>query len=74
MTVTASYSALGLTCGHCVGAVTEALLALPGVRDVTVDLAAGGSSILDVTSDSPVPNDVFAAALGDAGDYRLGSP
>lgn len=31
----------GMTCGHCVRAVTDALGPLPGVSAVTVDLAKG---------------------------------
>ena len=31
----------GMTCGHCVKAVTKAVEALPGVERVEVDLAAG---------------------------------
>ncbi len=31
----------GMTCGHCVAAVTRAVSALPGVQKVAVDLAAG---------------------------------
>jgi copper chaperone len=71
MSITVSYAAEGLTCGHCVGAVTEEIFALPGVTGVSVDLVAGGTSTLTVTSDGPVPNDVLAAALDEAGDYRL---
>ncbi len=31
----------GMTCAHCVRAVTEAVAALPGVAGVEVNLAAG---------------------------------
>lgn len=31
----------GMTCGHCVGAVTRAVRAVPGTQDVAVDLQAG---------------------------------
>ena len=31
----------GMTCGHCVAAVTKAVRAVPGVSDVAVDLKAG---------------------------------
>ena len=31
----------GMTCDHCVRAVTQAVSRLPGVQSVTVDLAAG---------------------------------
>ena len=71
MTVTTRYDVLGLTCGHCVGAVTEEIQALPGVRDVEVDLVTGGTSTVTVTSDAPVPDAALAAALDEAGDYHL---
>lgn len=31
----------GMTCGHCVSAVTRAVKAVPSVADVTVDLERG---------------------------------
>lgn len=31
----------GMSCNHCVAAVTKALESLPGVSDVRVDLASG---------------------------------
>lgn len=31
----------GMSCSHCVAAVTKALESLPGVSDVRVDLASG---------------------------------
>ena len=34
-------SVVGMTCAHCVRAVTEAVSALPGVQAVAVDLASG---------------------------------
>lgn len=71
MTVTVRHPVVGLTCAHCVGAVTEEILALPGVRSVEVDLVAGGTSTVTVTSDDPVPDEALAAALDEAGDYRL---
>jgi copper chaperone len=70
-TTTATYTVTGMTCGHCVGAVTEELTALRGVTGVNVDLVAGGSSTVAVTSDTPIGNDQVAAALDEAGDYRL---
>ena len=44
----------GMTCGHCVNAVTDELSALPGVTDVAVELVVGGSSTVTVTSDAPL--------------------
>lgn len=31
----------GMTCGHCVSAVSNAVRAVPGTEDVRVDLASG---------------------------------
>jgi copper chaperone len=61
---TASYTVVGMTCGHCVSSVTEEVAALPGVTGVDVDLATGG---LTVTSDSPVDEGAVRAAVEEAG-------
>jgi copper chaperone CopZ len=61
---TASYTVVGMTCGHCVTAVTEEVSALPGVTAVDVDLAGGG---LTVTSDAPVEDSAVRAAVEEAG-------
>ena len=61
---TASYTVTGMTCGHCVSAVTQEVSGLPGVTDVQVDLATGG---LTVTSDSPVDDGAVRAAVEEAG-------
>jgi copper chaperone CopZ len=68
-----SFAVNGMTCGHCVHAVSSEIGALPGVTDVSVDLEAGGISTVQVTSDAPLTNDQVAAALDEAGDYRLAS-
>jgi copper chaperone len=61
---TATYTVVGMTCGHCVGAVTEEVSQLPGVTAVDVDLASGG---LTVTSDAPVEDSAVRAAVEEAG-------
>ena len=61
---TATYAVVGMTCGHCVGSVTEEVSQLPGVTDVDVDLATGG---LTVTSDTPVDDAAVQAAVEEAG-------
>ena len=66
-----TYQVTGLTCGHCVSAVTEELRALPAVADVHVDLVAGGVSTVSVTSAEPLSEQQVAQALDEAGDYRL---
>ena len=40
---TATYTVVGMTCGHCVNAVTEEVCQVPGVTDVDVDLEPAGS-------------------------------
>jgi copper chaperone len=61
---TASYTVVGMTCGHCVTSVTEEVSQLPGVTAVDVDLASGG---LTVTSDAPVDETAVRAAVEEAG-------
>ena len=67
---TTSYTVVGMTCGHCVTAVTEEVSAVPGVTGVDVDLASGG---LTVTSDAPVDEAVVRAAVEEAGYEVAGS-
>ena len=71
-TVTA-FAVTGMTCGHCVIAVTEEISAIPGVTDVTVDLAPGATSTVRVTSTDGITGEQIAAALDEAGDYHLAS-
>ncbi len=66
--VTASYTVTGMTCGHCVSAVTEEVSAIPGVTAVNVELESGA---LQVTSDAPVDFDRIVEAVAEAGDYSV---
>jgi len=68
---TSTYAVVGMTCEHCVSAVREELGALDGVGEITIDLNPAGASILTVTSAAPLPESDIAAALDEAGDYRL---
>ena len=61
---TATYTVVGMTCGHCVSSVTEEVSQVPGVTDVAVDLASGG---LTVTSNTPVEDSAVQAAVEEAG-------
>ena len=73
--ITERYAVTGLTCEHCVDAVTTELRALDGVEEVTVELAAGDGSTVTVTSAAPLGDQQLARALDEAGDYRLaGAP
>jgi copper chaperone len=67
----ATYQVTGMTCAHCARAVTEELKNLGGVSDVTVRLNPGGESAVTVVSAAPLPAEAVAAALDEAGDYRL---
>lgn len=68
---TETYHVTGMTCGHCVGAVTGELKDLDGVSAVVVDLNAGGASAVTVTSVAPLSPDQVSAALEEAGGYQL---
>jgi copper chaperone CopZ len=67
MAVTSTYTVTGMTCSHCVHAVTGELSALQGVADVQVDLASGA---VTVTSEAPLSDDDVRAAVDEAG-YEL---
>ncbi|MDZ7578740.1 MAG: heavy-metal-associated domain-containing protein [Candidatus Nanopelagicales bacterium] len=70
MAGTTTYSVAGMTCGHCVGAVTDELKELGGVTDVVVDLDSGGVSSVNVTSAVPLETEAVRAAIAEAG-YEL---
>jgi len=57
----------GMTCGHCVSAVTAEVSKLPGVRDVAVDLPTGA---VTVVSDAPLAQPAIRDAIEEAG-YEL---
>jgi copper chaperone len=67
MAVTSTYTVNGMTCGHCISAVTEELSRLPGVHEVQVELTTGA---VTVTSDGPLPLDEVRMAVDEAG-YEL---
>ncbi|MGW7685672.1 heavy-metal-associated domain-containing protein [Kribbella sp. NPDC054772] len=67
---TSTYSVAGMTCGHCTSAVTEEISKLVGVQDVKIDLVAGGTSAVHVTSDSALDEAAVRAAVDEAG-YEL---
>ncbi|MCA0143811.1 heavy-metal-associated domain-containing protein [Blastococcus sp. LR1] len=61
---TATYTVVGMTCGHCVNSVTEEVSQVPGVSDVAVDLPTGE---LTVSSESDVDEAAVRAAVEEAG-------
>ncbi|GAA4911013.1 copper ion binding protein [Stackebrandtia albiflava] len=64
---TQTYQVTGMTCGHCVNAVTEELTGVSGVTGVQVDLGKGE---VTVTSDAPLDVDRVRDAVDEAG-YTL---
>jgi copper chaperone len=68
---TTTYQVTGMTCEHCVRAVTEEIGNVPGVSAVTVALVSGDASAVTVTSEASLAEDAIRAALDEAGEYRL---
>jgi copper chaperone len=68
---TTTYKVTGMTCEHCVNAVTSEVGALDGVDAVQVLLVPEGISTVTVTSAAPVPEPEITAALDEAGGYQL---
>ncbi|MFJ2595188.1 heavy-metal-associated domain-containing protein [Streptomyces erythrochromogenes] len=57
------YRVIGMTCGHCVGHVTEEVKQVPGVSDVIVDLSAHAVTV----SGAPLDDRLIRAAIVEAG-------
>jgi copper chaperone len=70
MSTTTTLPVIGMTCGHCIQAVTQELTALDGVQDVAVELVPDGTSVVTVTSAAPLDNAEVRTALDEAG-YEL---
>ena len=64
MSTTSTYVVTGMTCSHCVHAVTEEVSALDGVTDVRVVLDGG---VLTIVSDSDIPFADIERAVDEAG-------
>jgi copper chaperone len=64
---TETFAVHGMTCGHCVQAVTDELTKLPGVSGVEVDLSTG---LVSVASDQRLDRAAVADAVDEAG-YEL---
>ena len=69
--ITTAYKVTGMTCEHCVNAVSSELNSLDGVSAVTVDLVPGGVSLVTVSSAARLADDAVSAALDEAGDYQI---
>lgn len=63
-----NYTVQGMTCEHCVHAVTEEVSNIEGVEQAVVDLSSGS---LQVTSAEPIDFAKIQAAVDEAGDYTV---
>ena len=61
---TATFTATGMTCQHCVGSVTKEVSELAHVTSVSVDLPSG---TVTVESAASIPQDEIIAAIDKAG-------
>jgi copper chaperone len=66
-----SYRVSGMTCDHCVRAVTAELSRLEEVGSVDVTLVPGGVSTVVVEASSSLSEAEVAASLDEAGPYVL---
>lgn len=67
MITTETFQVDGMTCEHCVRAVTAEMLLLAGVQQVDVDLESGA---VTVVSNAPLDREAVAEAVDEAG-YSL---
>ena len=62
-----NYTVTGMTCEHCVRAVTEEVGEIDGVRNVSVELEGS----MSFESDAPVELEKVQEAVAEAGDYTV---
>lgn len=70
MTVTTTYAVTGMSCQHCIDAVTAEVGRLTGVEQVEVDLSTG---TVTVTSGASLDLDEVREAVDEAG-FDLADP
>jgi copper chaperone CopZ len=66
-TISTTVNVSGMTCGHCVSAVSEELESLAGVEEIAVDLNAGGVSTVTITSTQELSPSEIGEAVAEAG-------
>lgn len=64
MNTSTTFTVSGMTCGHCVAAVTEEVSKLKGVHRVDIDLSTG---LVTVVADHRIDEAEFALAIDEAG-------
>ena len=63
----------GMTCQHCVKAVTSEIEGIEGVTSVAIALEPEGTSQVTVESESAVSSDVLRDAIAEAGYDMVGA-
>ncbi len=63
-------SVAGMTCDHCVTAVSDELGKIPGVTQLEIVLAEAGPSSVTIESESELDRAAVASAISEAG-YKL---
>ena len=69
-TTTTTYEVAGMSCQHCVDAVSREVGRLDGVSKVDVDLTAG---TVTTESDAPLDDEAVRAAVDEAGYDLVGT-
>ena len=59
---TRTYSVDGMTCGHCIAAITDEVTKIGGVADVAVDLTANTVTVTGETLDDAAVRDAIDEA------------
>ncbi|MEI8057480.1 MAG: cation transporter [Actinomycetes bacterium] len=67
MSISTQWTVTGMTCQHCVAAVTEEVSSIAGVEAVEIDL---GNGLVTVRSEADISVESMAAAVDEAG-YTL---
>ena len=70
-THTQTFTATGLTCGHCANAVVDELSAIEDVNSVGVELVKGGASTITIEAGRDLSDAEVQAAHDEAGNYTL---
>jgi copper chaperone CopZ len=65
--ISTTYLVEGMTCEHCVKAVTEEISKIPGVARVAVDLVPEKISTVRIDSPEPVDAAAVSEAIDEAG-------
>lgn len=65
------FTVAGLSCQSCVGHVTGALTALPGVTAVRVELGVDGPSVVHIEAGRALAEAEVETALAEEGGYTI---